>query len=97
LYVPLERVSMVLGDTDRTPNQGPTIASASIQSSSVPMRRAAAQARQFLIEQASQRLNVPIEQLSVEDGVISAGDGQAGLSYAELVQGEAFSIELTED
>lgn len=97
LYVPLERVSMVLGDTDRTPNQGPTIASASIQSSSVPMRRAAAQARQFLIEQASQRLNVPIEQLSVEDGVISAGDSQAGLSYAELVQGEAFSIELTED
>ena len=97
LYVPLERVSMVLGDTDRTPNQGPTIASASVQSSAVPMRRAAAQARQFLIEQASRRLGVPADSLNVRDGVISASDGGPGLSYGELVSGEAFSMELSED
>jgi nicotinate dehydrogenase subunit B len=97
LYVPLERVSMVLGDTDRTPNQGPTIASASVQSSAVPMRRAAAQARQFLIEQASRRLNVPAERLSVQDAVISAGAGQPGLSYGELVRGETFSMEVSDD
>ncbi len=97
LYVPMERVTMVLGDTDRTPNQGPTIASASIQSSSVPMRRAAAQARQFLIERASQRLNVPVDQLRVKDGVVSSVNGQGSASYAELIQGETFSMELTED
>ena len=97
LDVPMERVSMVLGDTDRTPNQGPTIASASVQSSSVPMRRAAAQARQFLIEQAARRLGVPAEQLSVSDGVISTGSGEPGLSYGELVQGETFAMELSEN
>lgn len=97
LYVPMDRVTMVLGDTDRTPNQGPTIASASIQSSSVPMRRAAAQARQFLIERAAQQLNVPVDQLSVKDGVVSTADGHGGLSYAELVQGETFSMQLDED
>src|SRR5690606_17513120 len=74
LYVPLERVSMVLGDTDRTPNQGPTIASASVQSSAVPMRRAAAQARQFLIQQASRKLGIPAGALTVSDGVVSDGN-----------------------
>lgn len=97
LDVSMERVSMVLGDTDRTPNQGPTIASASVQTSSVPMRKAAAQARRYLIEQAARRLDVPADQLSVTDGVISAGDGGPGLSYGELVQGQAFAMELDED
>lgn len=97
LYVPLERVSMVLGDTDRTPNQGPTIASASVQSSAVPMRRAAAQARQFLIQQASRKLGIPADALSVRDGVVSDGNGGPGLTYGELVAGEAFSMELSED
>lgn len=97
LYVPMERVSMILGDTDRTPNQGPTIASASIQSSSVPMRRAAAQAREFLLAQASRRLNVPVDGLRVKEGVISSANGDAEVSYGELIEGETFSMELSED
>ncbi len=48
LDVPLARVRMVLGHTEATPNQGPTIASASIQISAIPLRRAAAQARAWL-------------------------------------------------
>lgn len=95
LDVPLSSVSMVLGNTDETPNQGRTIASASIQVSAVPMRRAAAQARQFLLRHAAQRLGVPVKQLSVRDGVISAG-GQR-VSYAELVEGEAFDLDVSED
>lgn len=46
-------VTMVLGHTEATPNQGPTIASASIQISALPLRRAAAQARAWLVEQAN--------------------------------------------
>lgn len=51
LDVPLDRVTMVLGHARATPNQGPTIASASIQVSAVPSRHAAAQVRQWLIKQ----------------------------------------------
>ncbi|WP_397474696.1 molybdopterin cofactor-binding domain-containing protein [Pusillimonas sp.] len=97
LYVPMERVSMVLGDTDRTPNQGPTIASASVQSSAVPMRRAAAQAREFLLGQASRRLGVPVDQLTVRNGVVSPAGAAQGLSYGEMVKGETFAMELSED
>jgi nicotinate dehydrogenase subunit B len=48
LDLPLDRVRMVLGDTARVPNQGATIASASIQIHAQPLRLAAAQARAWL-------------------------------------------------
>ncbi|AZG17132.1 xanthine dehydrogenase family protein molybdopterin-binding subunit (plasmid) [Cupriavidus pauculus] len=52
LDVEPDTVTMVLGHTEATPNQGPTIASASIQISSLPLRRAAAQARAWLVKRA---------------------------------------------
>ena len=55
LDVAFERITMVLGDTARVPNQGPTIASESIQIAAVPIRNAAAQARQFLVARAAER------------------------------------------
>jgi nicotinate dehydrogenase subunit B len=48
LNVAIERVCVVLGDTDTAPNQGPTIASASLQIHAAPLRAAAAQAAQWL-------------------------------------------------
>jgi nicotinate dehydrogenase subunit B len=44
---------MLLGDTGRAPNQGPTIASATLQIASDPLKRAAAQARAWLRTQAA--------------------------------------------
>ena len=53
LDAPLAQINMVLGDTARTPNQGATIASASLQIHAEPLRRAAAQARAWLLAQAA--------------------------------------------
>jgi nicotinate dehydrogenase subunit B len=53
LDVPMDSINMVLGDTARAPNQGATIASASLQIHAEPLRRAAAQARAWLLAQAS--------------------------------------------
>ncbi|WP_459615180.1 xanthine dehydrogenase family protein molybdopterin-binding subunit [Bordetella sp. 2513F-2] len=97
LDVPLERVRMVLGDTDRTPDQGPTTASASIQSAAVPMRRAAAQARRFLLRRAAELMQVDAGQLQVVDGVVQTADGRQRLSYAELLRGQRFELELDPD
>ena len=63
LDVSFARVVVVLGDTTRVPNQGATIASETIQITAVPLRKAAAQARQFLIARAAARLELPVEQL----------------------------------
>src|SRR5215475_15870028 len=70
LDVSFARVVVVLGDTSLVPDQGPTIASETIQITAVPLRKAAAQARQFLITCAAERLELPREELSIEDGLI---------------------------
>ena len=53
LDVAIGDVHVALGDTARTPNQGATIASASIQVHGEPLRRAAAQARAWLAANGS--------------------------------------------
>src|ERR1700751_2382968 len=60
LDVSFARVVVVLGDTSRVPNQGATIASETIQIPAVPLRKAAAQARQFLVARAAERLGCPL-------------------------------------
>ncbi len=69
------RVVVVLGDTSLVPNQGATIASETIQITAVPLRKAAAQARQFLIARAAERLELAVEDLRIEDGLVRGKDG----------------------
>ncbi|WNC93618.1 molybdopterin cofactor-binding domain-containing protein [Paraburkholderia sp. FT54] len=100
LDVPLTRVSIVLGHTREAPNQGPTIASATIQISAVPLRHAAAQARQFLLAEAAARFNVGVEQLDVRDGVVCRSDdntGAQGIGYGELISGKRVELQLATD
>ena len=86
------QVEMVLGDTAMAPNQGPTIASASIQITAVPLRQAAAQARAFLLARAAAALGVEQAKLVVQAGVVQCGEQR--ITYAELVRGERFHLML---
>ncbi|GGF61936.1 aldehyde dehydrogenase [Azorhizobium oxalatiphilum] len=97
LDVPLGRVTMVLGHTGGTPNQGATIASDSIQISAIPLRRAAAQARHHLVALAAEALGLPADGLTVTDGVVhpKAG-GNAGIPYADLLAGRQDRLMLAE-
>lgn len=91
----LDQVELVLGDTARAPNQGPTIASASIQIHSVPMRQAAAQARAWLVSRAAARLGLPAGELVVERGLIQRRDGGGPtLHYGELLRGQHTVLQL---
>ena len=90
LDVALERVVMVLGDTARVPNQGPTIASETIQVAAIPIRKAAAQAHQFLVALAAKRFDVDESELTVEDGLVRCS-GNRSASYSELISGETFT------
>ncbi|MGC7403101.1 molybdopterin cofactor-binding domain-containing protein [Pandoraea pneumonica] len=97
LDVAAAQVEMQLGHTDATPNQGPTIASATIQISAIPLRCAAAQARHALIELASRRFGIPAERLHCDGARISgetAAGAECSASFAELVQGERLALTL---
>lgn len=88
----MDQLTMVLGDTGSVPNQGATIASATLQISAIPLRNAAAEARRYLLQQAAERLAVDIAHLRIDAGIVHCADGRQ-LSFAELVAGQ--HVELT--
>ncbi|MFZ5609390.1 MAG: molybdopterin cofactor-binding domain-containing protein, partial [Pseudomonadota bacterium] len=81
LDVALARLEVVTADTARTPDEGFTIGSLSVQQSGPVVRQAAAELRHHLLAAAGQRLNKAPHQLTVEDGHIVNGQG---LSYWRL-------------
>ncbi|VCU68423.1 Nicotinate dehydrogenase subunit B [Pigmentiphaga humi] len=95
--VDMDQVSMVLGDTDATPNQGPTIASNSVQAAAVPMRQAAAQIRRYLLDEAARRYGVPTDSLSTRAGHVHTRDGTLLAAYGELVGDHPLSVPLDKD
>lgn len=95
LDVSFARVVVVLGDTSRVPNQGATIASETIQITAVPLRKAAAQARQFLIARGAERLELPVAELTIEDGLIRGHN--RSISYGELIGDDSIRLELADD
>ncbi|EGP08351.1 isoquinoline 1-oxidoreductase beta subunit [Bradyrhizobiaceae bacterium SG-6C] len=96
LDVSFARVVVVLGDTSQVPNQGATIASETIQITAIPLRKAAAQARHFLIARAAERLGLSAADLSIEDGLIRGHDNRS-VSYGELIGEEVIRLELADD
>src|SRR5436305_14037844 len=96
LDVSFARVIVVLGDTSRVPNQGATIASETIQITAVPLRKAAAQERQFLLGRSADRLVLPSSELTTEDGLHRGRDNRS-ISYGEIIAGHAIQLELAED
>jgi nicotinate dehydrogenase subunit B len=94
----MDRINMVLGDTARAPNQGATIASASIQIHAVPLRAAAAQARAWLVAKAAALLQVDSALLVVRDGVVSVnGSDTASVTYASLLKQQHVELSLKPD
>jgi len=65
-----ERVRVVMGSTAAAPNQGATIASASLQIHTQPLRLACAQARHWLLQQAAQAWSLEMNALQLVDGVV---------------------------
>lgn len=96
LDVSFARVVVVLGDTSLVPNQGATIASETIQITAVPLRNAAAQARHFLVARAARRLELSVDDLTIEDGLIRGKDNRS-VSYGELIADETIRLELADD
>ncbi len=88
----LSAVRMILGDTASTPNQGPTIASETIQVAAVPLRTSAAQARLFLLGLASRRFNAPVDEIVTSNGCVRWSD--ISCTYGELIAGGSNTLQL---
>ena len=67
-----------------------------ISGSGTVLRQAAAEARLAMLGMAAERLDVNLEELTIHDGVISiVRHPDRSLSYAELMGGKAFNLQVT--
>ncbi len=95
LEVPLESVDMTMGDTDICPWDMGTFGSMTTRFFGPPLRAAAAEAREVLIDLAADRLELPRERLAARAGrIVDTTDPARGLSYAELAKGQAIGRRL---
>ena len=84
LDLPVERITLVTADTARTPNEGVTAGSHSMQDSGTAIANAGANVRMLLVRAAAARWKLPEGGLTTNGaGVVAAPDGRT-LSYGTL-------------
>ena len=90
LRVPIASITMVMADTDRTPFDQGTFGSLTTPRMAPQLAKAAATAREMLLDQAAARWQADRATLTARDGRIAAKDGRT-LTYGELTKGQALS------
>ena len=95
LDVAFEVVTVHMGDTATSLNQGGASSAVGIQAGAKPLRNAAAEARRLLLDMAAQQLGLPLESLRVSKGVVtSSTDATKRVSYAQLIGGKYFNSKV---
>ena len=90
------RTTCIMGNTDVTVDQGGSGGSDALQTDGYPMRRVAAEARRVLLDMASKRFGVPVDQLAASDGIVTVRNNAAQrVTYGELIGGNRFNVALT--
>lgn len=90
LRVPIGAIAMVMGDTARTPFDQGTFGSLTTPRMAPQLAKAAATAREMLIDQAAARWQLDRGTLTARGGAIVAADGRT-MSYGELTKGQALA------
>ena len=88
LRVPVSRIQMVLADTGLVPDDGNTAGSRTTPSTVPLVRKAAAAARNLLVEVAAQRWGVDRGTVEVRDGKVTHAPSNRTLNYGELAESE---------
>jgi CO/xanthine dehydrogenase Mo-binding subunit len=94
LDVDYKRIEMVTGDTSRTPDEGVTAGSLSMEQSGTAVRFACAEARELLLAAAAAKLGVAPGELKVADGAITGPDGKQA-TYWEVTSEAMLRREAT--
>ena len=85
LGVPLEHITVTLGDSDRGPYAAISAGSSTVPSMGPAVRAAAADAKRQIIEIAAQRYHLEERTLDVKDGTVVSADGNLSSPLEEVV------------
>jgi nicotinate dehydrogenase subunit B len=95
LDIAFERIIIRSGDTDRTPNEGYTAGSQSMQAGGIALRAACAETRALFLEEAARRLGCADMELSVRDGRILRNGAATQFDYWSLASSVNLAREAT--
>ena len=89
LDVSMDRIDMIMGDTDLCPWDRGTFGSLTTRFFGPPLREAASEARSILLDLASEHLKAPTNRLTIKDGVVyDKNETTRQVTYAQLTQGK---------
>ena len=97
LDVDLSRIDVARAETGRSPDEGVTSGSMSMEDSGSAVRLAAATARALLLSLAAKALDVDLTSLDIDDGIIQSRASNRSVSYWELTGGKRFGIPVDPD
>src|SRR5271156_806961 len=89
LSVQPESITLLMGDTDRTPDGG---YSAGFRNGAANLRKVGAYTYQALLGLAADKLRVPVSTLTVTDGIVSGGG--KSIRYGELIQDQQLDLKI---
>jgi nicotinate dehydrogenase subunit B len=91
LGIPVERIKLVEGDTGLSPDQGGTGGSTGLTRGGSEVRQAAATARQALLRMGAEKLNRPVNDLTITEGEVRPIGGGAGVALTALMGDHRFA------
>jgi CO/xanthine dehydrogenase Mo-binding subunit len=95
LDFPVDRLSVVMGTTSRTVDQGPSYGSRTVRYAGPQIRHAAAAGRQALLDLAAAHFKLPAGELNAKNGTIFvSADQTRSISYGELVDGKRLDMTI---
>lgn len=97
LMVPDSSVKMIMGDTDLVPYDAGTFGSRSTPQMGTQLRKAAATAREALIEMAAKKWKVPATRLKAENGMVINTAANKKTGYGELTKGQEILMPISEN
>jgi nicotinate dehydrogenase subunit B len=93
----IAQVEIVLADTSRTPDEGYTAGSGSMEQSAMAVRYAAAAAREKLLQLASSKMNISPAGLSVSNGTVHSRDGKRKMNFSNILNGRQVTDKVGTD
>jgi nicotinate dehydrogenase subunit B len=94
LDMEINQVEVHLAETGKTPHEGYTAGSGSIENSAMSVRYAAAAARQKLLELAAAKLHTSPDKLSMANGHVFITGRKEQLSFARILEGKQLTDEV---
>jgi Aerobic-type carbon monoxide dehydrogenase, large subunit CoxL/CutL homologs len=97
LRVPLASISLVMGDTDLTPFDMGTFGSRTTPTMAPQLRKAAAAARELLLDRAADQMKADRAALTAEDGKVTNPSTKQSLGYGQLTRGQKLLKQISDD